>query len=353
MTKPSTPFLHLHPHILCPLLCSVGVGLMVFHMSQSFFSFWAGRGQTEPCVKESQANLLGCGQREPNHRLCSASLQGEVTNVSLCETPQCWIHFNVCLTLHGPPVTSLLQDIWTRRNGARDALQRTHLAVMCSPAAWRRRGQSWSPGRRPCASPLNASLWTKGSVGLGSMEAFQATRETSHEHKHIIWLCSLHDWPGLSLMLLLSTRCPWLADIRHLYEVVTITVKWGLLKLQWSLYCSTLCHITSGWEIPQEIVFLERRWSKIPLELLDCSDLTDTQIARPERQPRYSTEQHPLRPVRIVYLHVQGLWRHVGLCFVLFQHHASSLWRSSSLNSWLSFVILVSPFSDPWTRGTL
>lgn len=87
MTKPSTPFLHLHPHILCPLLCSVGVGLMVFYMSQPFFSFWAGSGQTEPGVKESQANLLGCGQREPNHRLCRASLQGQVTNVSLSETP--------------------------------------------------------------------------------------------------------------------------------------------------------------------------------------------------------------------------------------------------------------------------
>lgn len=87
MTKPSTPFLHLHPHLLCPLLCSVGAGLMVFYMSQSFFSFGAGGGQTEPGIKESQANLLGCGQGEPDHRLCSASLQGQVTNGSLCETP--------------------------------------------------------------------------------------------------------------------------------------------------------------------------------------------------------------------------------------------------------------------------
>lgn len=155
MTKPTTPFVHLHPPILCPLLCSVAVRLMVFYMSQSFFSFWAGGGQTEPGVKESQANLLGCGQREPNHRLCSASPRGQVTSVSLCETPNTCIHFNVCLTPHGLPVTTLLQDIWTRRNLARGAPLRTHLAVTCSPAAWRR---SWSPGRRPCATPLNASL---------------------------------------------------------------------------------------------------------------------------------------------------------------------------------------------------
>lgn len=86
MTKPSTPFLHLHPHIDA-LCCAVCAGLMVFHMSQSFLSFWAGGGQTQPGVKESQAHLLGCGQREPNHRLCSASLQGQVTNAPLCQAP--------------------------------------------------------------------------------------------------------------------------------------------------------------------------------------------------------------------------------------------------------------------------
>lgn len=69
------------------LSCALCAGLTVFHMSQSFSSFWAGGGQTEPGVKESQANLLGCGQREPNHRLCSASLRGQVTNISPCQTP--------------------------------------------------------------------------------------------------------------------------------------------------------------------------------------------------------------------------------------------------------------------------
>lgn len=31
-------------------------------------------------------------------------------------------------------------------------------------------------------------------------------------------------------MLLLSTECLWLTDIRHSYEVVTINMKWGLSK---------------------------------------------------------------------------------------------------------------------------
>lgn len=139
MTKPSTPLLHLHPHSLC---CALWV--TVFHMSQTIFSFWAGGGPTEPSVKESQANLLGCGQREPNHRLCSASLQGQVTNVSLCETPNAELILIYALlpTARLPPVTRLRRDIWTQRNRARDALLRTHLAATCSPAAWRRRGQS-------------------------------------------------------------------------------------------------------------------------------------------------------------------------------------------------------------------
>lgn len=106
ITKPSTPLLPLHPHIWHSLLCS----LTVFYMSQTVFSFWAGGGQTQPGVKESQANLLGCGQREPNHRLCSASLQGQVTNVSQCESPSAEFILSCALL----PTARLLQPwVWS------------------------------------------------------------------------------------------------------------------------------------------------------------------------------------------------------------------------------------------------
>lgn len=118
MTKPSTPLLHLHPHILCRALW-----VTVFHMSQTIFSFWAGGEPTEPSVKESQANLLGCGQREPNHRLCSASLQGQVTNVSPCETPNAeLILIYALLPTARLPQSHICDGIFGRRGIEREML---------------------------------------------------------------------------------------------------------------------------------------------------------------------------------------------------------------------------------------
>lgn len=65
-------------------------------------------------------------------------------------------------------VKSLLQDFQTHRWRGWGAPLHTWLAGICSPVVWRWRNQSWSPGRRPCESQLNASVRTKGSVkGFG------------------------------------------------------------------------------------------------------------------------------------------------------------------------------------------
>lgn len=67
-----------------------------------------------------------------------------------------------------PVAKSLLQDFQIQREQVWGTLPNTWLAGICSPVAWRWRGQSRSPGRRPCESQPSASLWTKGSVHGGN-----------------------------------------------------------------------------------------------------------------------------------------------------------------------------------------
>lgn len=79
-------------------------------------------------------------------------------------------------------VKSLLQDFRIQRKQGWGTQLHTWPAGICSPVAWRWRGQNRSPGRRPCASRPNASLRTKGSV-RGAFRLF-----TGHPGSHSLLL---------------------------------------------------------------------------------------------------------------------------------------------------------------------